>query len=357
MRVRSAKQAFTLIELLVVISIIALLIGILLPSLGAARQQAWLARCQSNMHQLGIGYAAYLTNESSYLPLTGNTGNAENYGYWNQGWSYSQWHLWLPYATYWDTSMYTGYAAGSSVPPPPPLPVTTSTAAGMGMIFQFIAAESPSAPTAGSNGAGKLFYCPGTPASFDKGPAFGDQYDGAWSVWPGRAWYETFTYGFGTPPSMSDPRKGGAQSTYMYRNGDYYAERWPTTTATWYQSNLRGEDPRVFDKAMLTCFGPCGWGYPGQGGWPGWMGALSAGPATGAWAAHGGGKTNLLWTDGSARSYRPGNENGQSFAWGVHAFGAMSAPSQATYLTMGNCGSGAAYGQLPWFWVMADQGR
>ena len=65
-----ASRAFTLIELLVVISIIALLVGILLPALAAAREAGRNAVCLSNQRQIGILLAAYDT-DAGQLPYAG----------------------------------------------------------------------------------------------------------------------------------------------------------------------------------------------------------------------------------------------------------------------------------------------
>ncbi|MHC4992013.1 MAG: type II secretion system protein, partial [Planctomycetota bacterium] len=55
----SRTRAFTIVELLVVVSIIALLIGILLPAIGKARDQAKLTTSQTNLRNLGQAHVSY----------------------------------------------------------------------------------------------------------------------------------------------------------------------------------------------------------------------------------------------------------------------------------------------------------
>ncbi len=68
-RHRRAKPAFTLIELLVVIAIIALLIGILLPALGKARETAKLTKCLAGTRQIGIAMFTYANDQRDWFPV------------------------------------------------------------------------------------------------------------------------------------------------------------------------------------------------------------------------------------------------------------------------------------------------
>lgn len=72
--VRGATRlaAFSLIELLVVMAIVALLIAVLLPSIGRAKHQARLVLCKGNLRQWGFAVYQYRADYKDYLPTEGS---------------------------------------------------------------------------------------------------------------------------------------------------------------------------------------------------------------------------------------------------------------------------------------------
>jgi len=65
---REKNSGFTLVELIVVISIIAVLMGILMPALAATRRIAKRTICKSNLHSLSLSFRMYLDDNKNVMP-------------------------------------------------------------------------------------------------------------------------------------------------------------------------------------------------------------------------------------------------------------------------------------------------
>jgi len=67
------RRAFTLIELLVVIAIIAVLMGVLMPSLNKAKEKARVAVCAGRMKHIGIATMLYVQDNDDYFPKSSHS--------------------------------------------------------------------------------------------------------------------------------------------------------------------------------------------------------------------------------------------------------------------------------------------
>lgn len=141
------RRAFTLLELLVVISIIALLISILLPSLSAARERGKAVQCLSNLRELASASVEYTVENECFPPCLDN--------YTASGLQPNNWGLdWLGIGN----QSGGGYSPGNELLPNTGNPIGFSAAPKFGMLWKYYQNE-------------KLVLCPSDQPSAVPGQA------------------------------------------------------------------------------------------------------------------------------------------------------------------------------------------
>lgn len=112
------RMGFTLVELLVVIGIIALLIGILMPTLTQARERAKAIKCMANMRSVGQQLLIYAQENGGWLfpvgPWIDHWSNGEPPRYESLGTNQYPWNRWQMYAGF----DFTAPAPPNPLPPP-----------------------------------------------------------------------------------------------------------------------------------------------------------------------------------------------------------------------------------------------
>ncbi len=84
------RNAFTLVELLVVVAVIGLLVGLLIPAVQAARENARIANCASNMRQVGLAVTRFCDLRHGRWPETTHTVEADPVtGLYTKSWIYT----------------------------------------------------------------------------------------------------------------------------------------------------------------------------------------------------------------------------------------------------------------------------
>jgi type II secretory pathway pseudopilin PulG len=299
--------------LLVVISIIALLISMLLPSLGRAKEAAILTRCQSNQHQLAISTHAYITSYNQ-LPSMGCYGYGYGPGEGTGPWgafqtNYMTAALWATVRTY-----PSGALDG------------TLNYAGIGYIWPQLSGTNADNTNSRNHETGKLFYCPGTKVSFERGHAspVSNYYPSKrpfWEIFQGLAENEPHFYGFangGRPAFGRNPvlpnMARGTPGSYVWFGGGVAKDLAldPTNDTgwdanwTWFGAPARPDDAMMFNRTWLACASPVGGGNPYNAS----VNDLNN-------VAHRGELINAMVSDGSVYTYRGATGDAPLWSWNV----------------------------------------